>query len=53
MSATTEKAIVSAQIEATQREELQRLAAAGDRTLSAEVRRAVVEHLERETTQNT
>jgi hypothetical protein len=40
-----EKTIVSAQIAAEQRLELQRLAVRGDRTLSAEVRRAVTSHL--------
>jgi hypothetical protein len=45
---TVETAIVSAQVTAEQRDELRRLAARADRTLSAEVRRAVNEHLERE-----
>jgi hypothetical protein len=39
------KTIVSAQIAAEQRVELQQLAARGDRTLSAEVRRAVASPL--------
>jgi hypothetical protein len=47
---TTEQAgmvIVSAQISAEQRAELVRLAAEADRTLSAQIRRAVKEHRER------
>jgi hypothetical protein len=45
---TMEKAVVSAQITLAQRDELERLAADADRTLSAEIRRAVAEHLARE-----
>jgi predicted transcriptional regulator len=41
------KTIVSAVIDEEQRDELIRLARAADRSLSAEVRRAVTEHLER------
>jgi HEAT repeat protein len=41
------KTIVSAVISEQQRHELVRLARDGDRSLSAEVRRAVAEHLER------
>jgi len=40
------KVIVSAVIEETQRDELLRLARHADRSLSAEVRRAVAAHLE-------
>ena len=43
------KVIVSAMLDARQRDELLRLARAGDRSLSAELRRAVTEHLERAT----
>jgi len=43
------KAIVSAQVDETQREELLRLARAGDRTLSGEIRRALELHLEQNT----
>jgi len=42
-----EKRIVSAQVSQEQRQELERLAERGDRTLSAEVRRAIARHLER------
>ena len=41
------KAIVSAVIDEEQRAELIRLARAGDRSVSAEIRRAVAEHLQR------
>lgn len=41
------RTIVSAQVEADTRAELERLAREGDRTLSAEVRRAIAEHLAR------
>ena len=41
------KVVVSAAVEQEQREELQRLAREGDRTLSQQVRIAVREHLER------
>ena len=41
------KTIVSAMIDEAQRAELIRLARDADRSLSAEVRRAVTEHLER------
>jgi hypothetical protein len=44
------KVIVSAQIDETQRAELLRLARDADRSLSAEVRRAVTEHLARANT---
>ena len=40
-------AIVSAQIKRDQRDELLRLARLADRTLSAEIRRAISEHLRR------
>jgi predicted transcriptional regulator len=39
--------IVSAQLLERERQELEQLAVAADRTLSAEIRRAVREHLER------
>ena len=43
---TTEaRATVSAQVPPALRAELERLAREGDRTLSAEVRRAIAEHL--------
>ena len=42
-------AIVSAQVSAAMRAELLRLATEADRTLSAEIRRACAEHLERST----
>ena len=44
--ATTEKVIVSAQVDTDVRAQLARLAAEGDRTLSAEIRRAIFEHVE-------
>ena len=40
-------AIVSAAVTVSQRAELQRLAAEADRTLSAELRRAIASHLDR------
>ena len=43
------KVIVSAMLDEAQRDELLRLARDADRSLSAEVRRAVAEHLERAT----
>ena len=43
------KTIVSAVIDEKQRDELIRIAHAGDRSLSAEIRRAVAKHLERAT----
>lgn len=47
MDATVEKVSVTSWVDRDQRERLQELAIRGDRSLSAEVRRAVVEHLER------
>lgn len=41
------KVVISAAVEPEQRAELERLARAGERTLSQEIRRAVREHLER------
>jgi Ribbon-helix-helix protein, copG family len=41
------KVVVSAAVEPEQREELERLAREGDRTLSQQVRIAVREHLDR------
>ena len=41
------KTIVSAVVTERERDELRRLAREGDRSLSAELRRAVSEHLER------
>ena len=41
------KVIVAAMLDQTQRDELLRLARDADRSLSAEARRAVAEHLER------
>jgi predicted transcriptional regulator len=41
----SEKQVVSAQIDKEARDELVRLAHEADRTLSAEVRRAIAEHL--------
>ena len=43
----TESVIVSAQVPAAQRAELERRAQAADRTLSSEIRRALRRHLER------
>jgi hypothetical protein len=43
--ATNEKVIVSAQIDVSVRERLAELAAEADRTLSAEIRRTLVEHV--------
>jgi hypothetical protein len=47
MDATVEKVSLTSWVDRDQRERLQELAIRGDRSLSAEVRRAVVEHLER------
>ena len=44
----TETQIVSAQLSTASVEQLKALAAAADRSLSSELRRAVREHLERE-----
>jgi hypothetical protein len=44
---TEHKVVVSA-VEPAQREELERLAAEGDRTLSQEIRRALARHLARD-----
>jgi hypothetical protein len=46
--ATSEKAVVSAQIDADVRRQLEREAEAADRTLSAQVRRVLVEHVRHE-----
>jgi hypothetical protein len=43
---TDEQAIVSAQIAASEKQELERVAADADRTLSAEIRRVLRRHLE-------
>jgi len=43
-----EKAIVSAQVDLDTRDELRRRAREADRTVSAEVRMAIREHLQRE-----
>jgi predicted transcriptional regulator len=45
---TVEKRVVSAQVSKEQRSELERLAERGDRSLSAEIRRAIAQHLERQ-----
>ena len=50
MTTATGTAIVSAQVSAAMRAGLLRLATEADRTLSAEIRRACAEHLERSTT---
>lgn len=42
------KVIVSAAVEAAQRDELERLARSAERTLSQEIRLAIREHLERD-----
>jgi hypothetical protein len=42
------RTIISAQVDTTTRAELERLAATADRTLSAEVRRAINEHIRQE-----
>jgi predicted transcriptional regulator len=47
-SSLRERCIVSAEVPPQVRERLERLAAAADRSLSAEVRRALSEHLVRE-----
>jgi hypothetical protein len=49
MDATTEKVSLTSWVAREERDKLQRLAIAGDRSLSAQVRRAVAEHLERVT----
>jgi hypothetical protein len=43
------KAIISAECHLEHKQELERLASEGDRSLSHEIRRVVGEHLERET----
>jgi hypothetical protein len=48
MQHTREGVIVSAQVSREQRQELERRAAAGDRSLSSEIRRALREYLARE-----
>jgi hypothetical protein len=45
---TEERVIVSAQVPAHARDELERRAREADRTLSAEIRRAIAEHLGRD-----
>jgi len=45
-SDVVERVIVSAQITTTEHENLQRMAREADRSLSAEIRRALREHLE-------
>ncbi len=47
MQATEKKPIVSSQIEPETRAALSQLAHDGDRSISAEIRRAIVGHLER------
>jgi hypothetical protein len=47
MATATGKAIVSAQVDASVRATLEREAEAADRTLSAEIRRVLVEHVHR------
>ena len=47
------KVIVSAMLDEAQRDHLLRLAREGDRSLSAELRRAVTAHLEHETQRHT
>ena len=42
------KVVVSAAVESEERAELERMAAAGDRTLSQEIRRALRDYLARE-----
>jgi len=49
---TPDKCIVSTYVDQAQRDRLERLAAEGDRSLSAEIRRAVTAHLERTPTGN-
>jgi predicted transcriptional regulator len=46
---TVERIIVSAQVPTEVHEELERLAREADRSLSAEIRRALVAHVERRT----
>ena len=48
MQQTREGVIVSAQVSPGERAELLRRAVEGDRSLSAEIRRAIREHLERD-----
>jgi hypothetical protein len=45
-SSVVERVIVSAQITATEHEQLQRMANVADRSLSAEIRRALRSHIE-------
>lgn len=45
---STERVIISAQVDASLRDQLERLDNEGDRTLSAEVRRAIAEHVKHE-----
>jgi hypothetical protein len=47
VDARTEKVSLTSWVAREERDKLQRLAIAGDRSLSAQVRRAVAEHLER------
>lgn len=49
-TATIERVIVSAQVPSGIHEKLERLAREADRSLSAEIRRALVAHVEREVT---
>lgn len=46
MTTSNEKAIISAQVSVEDRARLMHLAATGDRSLSAELRRAVQAHIE-------
>jgi hypothetical protein len=48
MQQARERVIVSAQVSPWERTELLRRAVEGDRSLSAEIRRAIREHLERD-----
>ena len=48
-TATFDKVIISTYVDQAQRDELERLAIEGDRSLSAEIRRAVNSHLQRAT----
>jgi predicted transcriptional regulator len=50
-TAVEERAVISTQVSSGVREQLVRLARDADRTLSAEVRRAIKEHLTRERAQ--
>jgi hypothetical protein len=47
MDETVEKVSLTSWVDRRERDKLQELAIAGDRTLSAEVRRAVAKHIER------